>query len=180
MRLLALIFAISIMAGCTTYTPQRYSISANNNVALKEAKVGNIAVGEFNGPKNFSSACRAAGPISPPDNLSFQEYIRQALISELKVADVYNESNPKITISAEVDMLSFSSTRSLLGGSWDVGMRVNSSNGKSAYVKEHYEFNSGFVADIACKQTAEAFLPTVQNLIERLVKSTDFKKLATP
>jgi hypothetical protein len=42
---------------------------------------------------------------------------------------------------------------------WDIGLKVNSSNGKSAFVEEHYEFNSGFIADTACKQTAEAYLP---------------------
>ncbi|MCG9081521.1 hypothetical protein [Laribacter hongkongensis] len=157
--------------------PQRYSISANNNVAIKEAKVGNIGVGAFKGPAVFDNSCRAAGPVAPPDNMTFQEYIRQALISELKIAGAYNEKEDNVVLSADVEKLSFSSSRGLTGGSWDVGMIVRSSNGRSTYVSEHYEFNSGFVADTACKQTAEAFLPTVQNLIEKLVKSREFKGL---
>jgi hypothetical protein len=42
---------------------------------------------------------------------------------------------------------------------------------------EHYEFNSGFIADTACKQTAEAYLPAVQNIIGKIVKSPEFKSL---
>jgi hypothetical protein len=68
----------------------------------------------------------------------------------------------------------------LTGGSWDIGLKVNSSNGKSVSVSEHYEFNSGFIADTACKQTAEAYLPAVQNLIGKLVKAPEFKSLVTP
>lgn len=180
MRALIAIAAGLALTGCSTYMPQRYSIAANNNVAIKAVNVGNISVGEFKGPAGFSNACRAAGPIAPPDNITFQEYIRQALISELKIAGAYDDKSPKVTLSASVDRLAFSSSRGLTGGSWDVGMNVVSSNGKSKYVKEHYEFNSGFIADTACKQTAEAFHPTVQNLIEKLVTSSDFKGLVTP
>ncbi len=79
-----------------------------------------------------------------------------------------------------VEQLSFSSSRGLTGGIWDIGLRVNSSNGKSNFVSEHYEFNSGFDALTACKQTAEAYLPAVQNLIGKLVKSADFRGLVTP
>jgi hypothetical protein len=43
-----------------------------------------------------------------------------------------------------------------------------------------YEFNSGFIADTACKQTAEAYLPAVQNLIGKLVKAPEFESLVTP
>jgi hypothetical protein len=78
-----------------------------------------------------------------------------------------------------VEQISFSSSRGLTGGSWDIALRVTSSYGKTTSVSEHYEFNSGFVADTACKQTAEAYFPAVQNLIEKLVKSPEFLTLVT-
>ena len=168
------------LSGCSTYMPQRYSISADNNVALKAIKAGNINVGPFKGLANFDNGCRAAGPISPPDNMSFEAYIQKALADELKVAGKYDDKTPKITLSGELEQLGFSSTRGLTGGSWDIGLRVKSSNGKSVFVSEHYEFNSGFIADTACKQTAEAYYPAVQNLIGKLVRSPDFEALVTP
>ena len=168
------------LSGCSTYMPQRYSISADNNVALKALKAGNINVGTFTGPANFDNSCRAAGPISPPDDLSFAGYIQKALADELKVAGKYDDKTPKTTLTGELQQLSFSSSRGLTGGTWDIGLRLYSSNGKSMSVSEHYEFNSGFVADTACKQTAEAYYPAVQDLIGKLVKSPDFEALVTP
>ncbi|BBJ00107.1 hypothetical protein FGKAn22_17990 [Ferrigenium kumadai] len=173
------VVAISLSA-CSTYMPQRYSINADTNVALKTIDAGNINVGSFKGPAKFDNSCRAAGPIAPPDSLSFEAYIQKALADELKVAGKFNDSTPKVTLSGTVEQLEFSSSRGLTGGSWDIGLKVSSSNGKSTYISEHYEFNSGFVADTACKQTAEAYLPAVQNLIGKLVKNPEFKSLVTP
>lgn len=167
----------AILTGCSTYMPQRYSISADNNVALKSIGVGKVNVGAFKGPASFDNSCRAAGPIAPPDNLSFAAYIQKALADELKVAGMYNDTGPDVTLSGTVESLAFSSSRGLTGGSWDIGLRVQSSNGKATLVSEHYEFNSGFVADTACKQTAEAYYPAVQNLIGKLIKSPDFRAL---
>lgn len=178
--MMAALAAVTLLSACSTYTPQRYSISANNNVALREMNVRGISVGEFTGPKNFSAACRGAGPIGTPDGISFEEYIRQALISELKIAGVHGDKSPAVTLSGAVDNLEFSSTRGLTGGSWDIGLRMKSSNGAGMVVSEHYDFSSGFAADTACKQTAEAFMPAVQNLIEKMVKNADFKKMVTP
>ena len=180
MKKIALALSVIALSACSTFTPQRYNISAENNVALKAIGVGNINVGAFKGPATFDKACRGAGPIAPPDNLSFEGYIQKALADELKIAGMFDEKEPKATLSGVVEKLSFSSSRGLTGGEWNIDLRVISSNGKSIFVSEHYEFNSGFIADTACKQTAEAYLPAVQNIIGKLVKSPDFKSLLAP
>lgn len=168
------------LSSCSTYMPQRYTISADNNVALKATGGSNINVGAFRGPAGFDNNCRAVGPISPPDDMSFEAYIQKALKDELKVAGMFDDKTPKITLTGAVEQLSFSSTRGLTGGTWDIGLRVISSNGKSTFVTEHYEFKSGFDGVTACKQTAEAYLPAVQDLIGTLVKSADFRDMITP
>jgi len=180
MKKIAVALSVLTLSACSTYMPQRYSISVDNNVALKAIGVGSINVGAFKGPTTFDNACRGAGPIAPPDNMSFEAYIQKALADELKVAGLFDEKTPKITLSGVLEQLSFSSSRGLTGGEWDIGLRVHSSNGKSIVVSEHYEFNSGFGADTACKQTAEAYLPTVQNLIGKLIKAPAFKSLLAP
>ena len=176
-----IIISLSIVAlsACSTFTPQRYNISADNNVALKAIGVGNINVGKFSGPLLFDNACRGAGPIAPPDNTSFEGYIQKALADELKVAGLYDEEKPKTTLTGAIETLSFSSSRGLTNGEWNISLRVNSSNGKSVFVTEHYEFKSGFDAITACKQTAEAYLPSVQNLIGKVIKAPGFKSLLT-
>jgi hypothetical protein len=109
--------------------------------------------------------------------MSFEGYIQKALADELKVAGMFDDKAPRTTLSGAVEQLAFSSSRGLTGGEWDITLRVRSSNGKSVLVSEHYEFESGFVADTACKQTAEAYFPAVQNLIGKLVKAPEFKSL---
>lgn len=180
MKSVAIALSVLSLSACSTYMPQRYNISADNNVALKALGVSKINVGTFKGPNTFDSGCRGAGPIAPPDNMSFEGYIQKALADELKVAGMFDEKMPVATLSGELEKLSFSSSRGLTGGEWDIGMRINSSNGKSISITEHYEFNSGFIADTACKQTAEAYLPAVQNLIGKMIKSADFKSLLAP
>lgn len=177
MKKITIAISVLTLSACSTYMPQRYSISADNNVALKATGAGNINVGSFKGPASFDSACRGAGPIAPPDNMSFEVYIQKTLVDELKVAGMFDDKAPKATLSGEVEKLSFSSSRGLTGGEWDIGLRITSSNGKSIFVSEHYEFKSGFIADTACKKTAEAYLPAVQDLIGKLINSSEFKPL---
>lgn len=176
---LVVLIALSLSA-CSTYMPQRYSLSADTNVALKALGPGSINVGQFKGPLSFDNSCRAAGPIAPPDNMTFEAYIQKALADELKVAGLFDEKAPQVTLTGTLEQLAFSSSRAVTGGSWDIGLRVNSSNGKSVFVAEHYEFNSGFIADTACKQTAEAYLPAVQNIIGKLVKMPEFAAMIRP
>ena len=111
--------------------------------------------------------------------MSFEAYIQKALADELKVAEIFDDKMPNITLAGVVERLAFSSMRGLTGGSWDIGLKVSSSNGKSLAVSEHYEFNSCFTAGTACRQTAEAYLPAVQNLIGKLVMSPEFKGLVS-
>jgi hypothetical protein len=166
------------LSACSTFTAQRYSLSADNSVTLKTMEAGNINVAAFKDPAGFDNSCRAVGPITPPDNLGFAAYIQKALTDELKVAGKFDDKAPKVTLSGSVEKLAFSS--SMTGGSWDIGLRVNSSNGKSVNVAEHYEFSSSYVGETACKQTADAYMPAVQNLIGKLAKSPEFPALVKP
>jgi hypothetical protein len=173
-----IVSAFSIfIAGCSTFTTPRYSINADTNVALKALNVSNVGVGAFSGPASFDTSCRAAGPLAPPDGMSHTEYLKKAFEDELKVAGVFGADKPRVVLNGVVNKLEFSSTRGLTGGSWDIDVTLSSSNGSKMSASEHYEFQSGFIADTACKQTAEAYMPMVQNLIKKIVHSPDFKNL---
>jgi len=174
---LLLIPLVISLGACSTYTTPRYAINADTNVALKSLGATGLSVGAFTGPGTFDNACRAAGPLAPPDGMSHTAYVKKALEDELKVAGVYAANSPRITLSGLISKLSFASARGLTGGSWDIDLTLTSSNGKSMSVVEHCEFESGFIADTACKQTAEAYFPAVQNLIEKAVRSSEFKAL---
>lgn len=176
-RILAIVSLTFFVGACSTYTTPRYAINADSNMALKALGTSGLSVGSFSGPADFDKSCRAAGPLAPPDGVSHTEYIKKALEDELKVAGVYATGPARVTLSGIVNKLAFSSSRGLTGGSWDIDMTLNSSNGKSMPVVEHYEFESGFIADTACKQTAEAYFPAVQNLLGKAIRSPEFKAL---
>ena len=174
-KLLMALPLVLALSACETYTTARYSINADTNVALKKIGAANIGVGSFTGPASFDTACRAVGPLAPPDGMTHTEYLKKAFEDELKVAGVHGATNPRIVLSGSVNSLSFSSSRGLTGGSWDIDLTLSSSNGKKLTASEHYEFESGFAGFTACKHTAEAYLPAVQNLIKKIVGMPEFK-----
>lgn len=179
MRIRAILYAplLLAIAACSTFTTPRYAIDADTNMALKALGVTGIAMGEFSGPASFDNACRMAGPLAPPDGMSHTAYLRKAFEDEMKVAGVFATAAPRVILTANVNKLAFSSARNLTGGSWDISMTVKSSNGATMAVDEHYEFESGYVADTACKQTAEAYFPAVQDVVKKTVRAPEFKAL---
>lgn len=184
MKIIVAIFILLAISACSN-TPQRYSISTDNNMALKGLKtigVENINVGSFTRTAEISNNCRLLyGNITLPDKMSFEGYIQKGLVDELKVAGIYNDKNAQITLTGVVEHLAFSTLTSLIGGgSWDIGLRINSSNGKSTYVSEHYEFDASGQVWAACSQTANAYTPAVQNILGKLITSPDFRALVTP
>jgi hypothetical protein len=165
-----------LAGGCETPTTQRYSIAAENNVAIKALNVKDIGVGQFAEPATFDSHCRALGPLQIADGLTHTQYIRKAFEDELKIAGVFS-SSPRVTLSGKVTKLEFSTTRGVTGGSWAIDLVLASSNGKSLPVSEYYEFNSGFIANEACRNTADAYTRAVQNLVGKAVRDPIFRGL---
>ena len=178
LRRVAVAVVISIgLAGCETPVTARYSILADNNVAIKALGVGAISVGSFTGPPTFDANCRALGALQISDNLTHTQYIQKAFEDELKVAGAFAQASPRITLTGHIPRLEFSSSRALTGGSWTIDLVLTSSNGNRMTVAEYYEFQSGFIATEACRQTAEAYSRAVQNLIGKTVRSPEFANL---
>lgn len=167
-----------LLSACSSYTVPRYSIDAESVAALRSGLAGKVRVGDFVQAVQIDDMCRGVGPIAPPDNLSFAGYIKRALESELKVAGIYSTSPSDPMIRGNLMNLNFSSTRGMTGGAWDIAIVVSSSNGQHSGFNEHYEFASGFDGWTACRQTADAFMPAVQNLVRTIVSSPDFRRLA--
>jgi curli biogenesis system outer membrane secretion channel CsgG len=137
--LLTLTTAGALFAACstTTLTVQRYLVSPDNNEALKAAGRSNISVGTFISPRDFDSRCRGMARIAPPKDETFPQYVQQALATELQATDGFGK-NPSVVLSGVLEQLSFISTSPT--GRWDISLRITSSNGKTALVAAHYEF----------------------------------------
>jgi hypothetical protein len=177
MRLALSAIAVAMLAGCSTYAVPRYSISADNVMALKSVAGDGIAVGAFTqapilNQNPNSIMCRGVGPIKTPDGEPFADFVRTSLVSELKIAGAYAPNAP-VQLTGRLDNIDFSS----MSGAWNLGLSVSSSNGKSLSVSENYSYSSSYFGETACNQTAQALMPAVQDLIAKLVHAPDFPSL---
>ena len=175
------VFAIAtfalMLAGCETPTTQRYSISPDNDQVIKSLNTTGVGVGPFTGASTFDLNCRAVGALQVPDGLTHVSYIQQAFADELKVAGAFASAPSRVTLTGIVNRLDFSSTKGLTHGTWNIDLTLTSSNGKVMKVSEYYEFKSGFTGMEACRNTAEAFLRAVQDLVGKAVGSPEFHDL---
>lgn len=176
-KLLALTAVLLLLAGCETPTTQRYAISAENNQAIKALGASGVGIGTFKAPAEFNPNCRAAGALQVADGMTHTQYIQKAFEDELKIAGAFAAASPRVVLTGTVDKLEFSSTRALTGGSWTIDLTMSSSNARKLTINEYYEFNSGFSAPEACRNTAEAFSRAVQNLVGKTLRDPGFPSL---
>jgi hypothetical protein len=165
------------LIGCTSpHATSRYAISVENVTYLRAFRgQTTVAVGEFSAaePGRSEITCRAAGPIKTPDGEPFEQFIRKALIADMTIAEVYSPIAPVI-LKGRLDSIDFSS---LTDAGWSIALTILSSNGKSISVQEVYLFKSGFDAMTACRETATALMPAVQNVVNKVIRHPDFPTL---
>lgn len=175
-KIILALSVVLLLSGCSTYSTGRYSISTDNVMALRSLNGKTLNVGTFTatnaGQKEIM--CRGVGPIKTPDGEPFAEFIRKAFLDELKISNAYS-STSSITITGNLDAIDFSSAN----GTWNLLLSVKSTNGKSMLVSESYPFTTSFVGETACNQTAQAFMPAVQNLVGKVVRSNEFTTLVS-
>jgi hypothetical protein len=171
---LVLITSISVLAGCSTYSAARYSSNADNVVALRSLNGKAVNIGAFSAtkPGEKEIMCRGVGPIKTPDGEAFSDFVRKALVDELKLAGSFSAAAP-VTLTGNLDAIDFSSA----SGGWNLALTVKSSNGKSMTASEEYAFTTSFYGETACNQTAQALMPAVQNLVGKIVRSSGFASL---
>jgi len=173
-KVLLAAISITVLSGCSTYASNRYSISADNVVALKKYNHLDVGVGAFTAskPDQTSIMCRGVGPIKTPDGETFEDFVRGALISEMKIAEIYSEDSDN-AITGNLDEIDFNSST----GMWSLAITVASSDGETLKVSEEYEYTTSFYGETACNQTAQALMPAVQNVITKLVQHEKFSSL---
>jgi hypothetical protein len=163
------------LTGCSTMTPARYSVSMDNNQALKQYAGSAARLVSLAPPAEYSPNCRLMGPIQASDGMTIPQFVEKAFNDELKFAGVYAENGPALT--GTIDHIEFSSTAGLTNGWWDLAWTLKSGNGRSLSVQNRYGFKSGFDAVTACNQTAQALGPAVQDLIRKTVTDARFGEL---
>lgn len=166
-----------VLSGCyPTYAVNRYSISADNVVALRALGTKTVNVGAFTATKTSNGEtniyCRGGSEIKTPDGEKFSDYVRKAFVDELRMANVYS-LNAETTLTGNLDSIDFNSN----SGNWMISLTLKSSNGKHLSVTENYAYTTSFSGAVACTQTAQAMMPAVQNLVGKAVSSKEFSSL---
>jgi len=171
MKIIISSIAVLALTGCSTFATSRYSPAVDNIQSLKQHKGAQVNVGNFSSfePGLSIITCRGFGPVKTADGEPYSEYVKKALTDELKSADIYSSDAP-ITLTGQLNQLDFSSN----SGNWNISLTVNSSNGKSVTVNDSYKYTTSYNGETACNQTAQAFMPAVQDIIGKLVKGSEF------
>jgi hypothetical protein len=102
--------ALPMPACTTTYVASRYSVSADNVRTLRTFKGQFVKVGPFSAanPGQTEIMCRGAGGIRTPDGETYEDWVRQAFLDELTIAELYSADAP-ITLTGTLDAIDFSS-----------------------------------------------------------------------
>ncbi len=171
-RSITLVLLALIIQGCVSIQAPTYQPSAENVAVLRDAQA-QIAVAPFeNNTGKNDLICRAAGPIVPPQGMSFVEYIQEALIAELRVARIY-ASDSDIILTGRLDAIDFSST----AGTWQLRLAA-SVGGSDEYITEvNYSFATGFSAARACQQVATEYRGAVRALIHEIISAPAFQQV---
>ena len=168
---IAHVVAISLfLSGCANFATGRYTISADNAVALRSLSGTQINVGEFTDPEDRKEiACQYHGPLVTLDGETFASFIGKAFADELKMAGIYSKSAP-VTISGTLDHIANANAFST---KWELTLTVRTSTGRSVTVTETYDYKgSVFSLDpgAECEQAALAFVPAVQNVVGQIIQ----------
>jgi hypothetical protein len=173
-RLGILVAGIFLLAGCETFSIQKYSLSSENTDVLRGAmssgQVTSVAVGDFTAtsPGQFEMQCGMNGQMRTPQHTPFEKYIREAFIDELKKAGAYSLDQIEAgrVITGHLDKIKMNSEK----GSWDIDLTIEFKSGAYFTVSESYQFEGA-----SCEQTAAALVPAVQDLIHRIITHPTFQ-----
>ena len=166
------------ISGCS-FNTSKYGASFENIETLKNYNGVKVAVKPFTSilAGKSSISCRAAGSVITPKGESFESYIHDAFVSELKVAGIYQEQS-EITLNGHLSKIDFNSN--IGNGKWVFELTASSTTDESLNITSKHEFSTNWVADKACQQVAQEFSPAVQLLIRDLITNPKFKDLVAP
>lgn len=174
-KVIAILVPLMLLSGCVTLTPARYSMSADNQQALKQFNAAKVELVALAPPADFDANCRMAGPIRAAGGAPINEFVKKAFNDEFKFANDYSTSGVKL--QGVLTQVEFSSSSGLTHGWWKLAIKLTSSNGASLRQSSRTDFESGFNGVAACNNTALALGDAVQDLIHATLTNPDFPAL---
>ncbi len=173
-RLAIVVLSATLFTGCA-FNVAPYGASVQNVESVKAYNLKPVSVGKFDSakPGNASITCRAAGPVTVSP--SFESYIQQAFVDELKLAGIYDSAS-QLVLTGKLEEIDFSS--GITDGNWSFTLTLTNARNESFTTKSQFGFSGSFIADRACQEVAQAFGPAVQKLIGDVVRDPKFRQIA--
>ncbi len=165
-----LFFVSTFLISCSSQV-QRYSLNPEIQSILKDYsknKKIKFAV-EVSGENESKKLCRLAMEIAPPDNKTFEKYIEDAFVDELKLQNLYDKKSKQV-IKISISELDFDTAK----GFWIISGDVTLPDGKAFSITEMYVFGFIYFADQACREVMRTFPNVVQDFIKEIIKHPDF------
>lgn len=173
----ALIGGLLLLAGCETTSSIPYEVSTGNIMKMRaNVELGNtVRVEEFDIANGVDQnpMCRLMGPVKVSPGKTMMQFVKEAFEKELYEAGLLDIKSP-VVIKGRLEKIEFSSVSP---ASWDLSLRLQSSNGSTLTVTNNYRFATSFSAYGACKNVADAFGPAVQILLGVAIENPDFPSL---
>ena len=174
---LLLISAAVFLFGCETTSSRPYTSSTNNVIKFQQVIADSntkIQLGNFTEGGGIGKlTCRLNGPVDVSPGKTTAEYIREAMQSELFLAQAYAVDGD-VVIKGQLESMKFSS---ISPASWDLEFKISSNKSEGYKVITNYPFKTSYSAYSACKNVADAFGPAVQKLISNVIDHRGFKSL---
>jgi hypothetical protein len=174
-KLAGALVSLLLLSGCATMTTARYSMSADNQQALKRFQGATVELVALAPPANYDANCRMVGPIKAADGGPINEFVKKAFNDEFKFANIYSTGGVKL--QGVLTQAEFSSSSGLTNGWWKLAVKLTSSNGATLEQSSHTDFKSGFGGLSACNNTAQALGGAVQDLIHATLTNPKFPEL---
>ena len=172
---IAAVSGLLLMSGCETTSARPYAPSTENVLKFQSALTGDtkVKLGGFSEGALGSLSCRLAGPVDVSPGKTKADYIKEAMQSELFLAQVY-DVNGDIELTGSLDSLEFSSVSP---ANWTFNLTVKSNKSEGYSVETVYPFKTSFSAISACRNVADAWGPAVQQLIRNVIEHPEFNSL---
>lgn len=172
---LFLLLVTVFLSGCmSSYTKPYVPLLANQFELKKSKHATPIRLGKINDVERERTVyCRYGLMEKLPGNISFANYIGNALKKELQLSKLYSK-DAKTQLNMRITNIQLNV--GITTGSWIISARFYDHKQQGYDIISKYLFQSDFLGDKACNEATAAFSPAVQVFVNKLFQDSNFKK----
>lgn len=157
-----------MLAGCASNNIKSYRTDYASLKQFQKSNMGSVNVSSVTMPEGDQNSimCRMAGNIYLPNKMHYSEYIKDALHKSLVTIDKdASADKAKHNLSLELTKVNFDT----LGGYWYIDADLYIDNRPKEHIATKTKFGTAYIAEIACRNTADSFDEAVANFVRKVL-----------